>query len=125
MQMAEMGSKIARDMAAANGAQACAEAQASAAADKAKLEHRLAQLSAEVTPLNSPKNLMMQIACSDIADSSIASCGRDTHQALWLSQHASSQLPLQCGASLSHDICKQRWSLRTFPQMRSMWDPLN
>ena len=51
MQMAEMGSKITSDMAAASGAQALAEAQASAAADKAKLEHRLAQLSAEVTIL--------------------------------------------------------------------------
>ena len=48
MQMAEMGRKIAQDIQAANGAQASAEAQASAAADKAKLEHRLMQLSAEV-----------------------------------------------------------------------------
>ena len=47
-QMAEMGRKIANDIKAANGAQASAEAQASAAADKAKLEHRLEQLSAEV-----------------------------------------------------------------------------
>ncbi len=49
MQMAEMGRKIASDMTAANGAQASVEAQVAAAADKAKLEHRLAQLSAEVT----------------------------------------------------------------------------
>ena len=51
VQMAEMGRKIASDISVANCAQACAEAQASAAADKAKMEHRLAQLSAEVTTL--------------------------------------------------------------------------
>lgn len=48
--MAEMGRKIASDAQAANGMQASAEAQAAAAADKARLEHRLAQLSAEVSP---------------------------------------------------------------------------
>ena len=51
MQMAEMGRKIASDMTAASSVQASAEAQAAAAADKAKLEHRLAQLSAEVIAL--------------------------------------------------------------------------
>ena len=53
MQMAEMGRKIASDMTAATGAQASVEAQAAAAADRAKLEHRLAQLSAEVNILAS------------------------------------------------------------------------
>ena len=50
LQMAEMGRKIASDAHPASGVQASAEALAAAAADKAKLEHRLAQLSAEVSP---------------------------------------------------------------------------
>ena len=46
--MAEMGRKIASDVKAAYSAQVSAEAQASAAADRAKLEHRLTQMAAEV-----------------------------------------------------------------------------
>ena len=48
VQMAEMGRKIANDVKAAYSAQVSAEAQASAAADRAKLEHRLTQMAAEV-----------------------------------------------------------------------------
>ena len=99
MQMAEMGRKIASEMSAANGPQAYAEAKASAAADKAKMEHRLAQLSAEVTTLASAQAECAKVMCCSSPLSCLARVQRQTASPR-AAQHTVVEQKLQYALSL-------------------------